>query len=76
MSSITDYFYEFLDENIFENIVYFTNFYAVQTSQTRYKPTNYNEIKKVYWDSFNNRMSEVSACSIILEEWYCCEYCY
>ena len=30
----------------FEKIVYYVNLYAIQNSQTRYKPTNYNEIKR------------------------------
>lgn len=46
MPSISDYFYQYLDENLIEKMVYNTNLYAVQTSQTRFKPTNSNEIKK------------------------------
>lgn len=45
MPSITDYFYEYLNDDIFEKIVYYTNLYAIQNSQIRYKPTNCNEIK-------------------------------
>lgn len=41
------YFLEYFDENYFEQISYFTNLYAIQKFQTRFKPTSADEIKIV-----------------------------
>lgn len=41
------YFLEYFDKNYFEQISYFTNLYAIQKSQTRFKPTSADEIKIV-----------------------------
>jgi hypothetical protein len=40
------YFLEYFDKNYFEQISYFTNLYAIQKSQTRFKPIS-TEIKIV-----------------------------
>ncbi|CAI6355190.1 unnamed protein product [Macrosiphum euphorbiae] len=47
LKSPLQYFSEYFDDDVFENMAYHTNLYAVQKGVTRFKPTDMYEMKRL-----------------------------